>query len=61
LHGPVTEGHVHVDGAVLAGKGSLDLQAFALGRRQPFQFGWNVKGGSSGAAQSKDISKERVG
>ena len=61
LHGPVAEGHVHVDGSVLPRKGSLHLQALALGRRKPLQLGWDVEGGGGGATQAEDVTEKGVG
>jgi len=61
LHGAVAEGHVHVDGAVLAGKGSADFEAFALRGRQPLELGRDVEGGGGGATQAEDVAEQGVG
>ena len=61
LHGAVVEGHVHVDGTVLAGEGASDLQTLALRCREPFLLRRDVEGGGGGAAQSKDVAKQGVG
>ena len=61
LHGAIAEGHVHVDGAVLAGEGSADFEAFALRGRKPLELGRDVEGGGGRAAQAEDIAEQGVG